>query len=109
MQWKNLFIGMALVILSACGHVEIKDQVWYGDKGPLGAKEFHTMTTYTQKIPKDDWDNMRFGMLCTNAQTFGEIKREIEVLCSNYKGCTYPDIKPVLERIDRIILMNKAN
>ena len=106
---KILFVTTALTLVS-CQHakVEVRDQAWFVDKGELGALELHTMVDTKQKITKADWDNMRFGMLCTTPQTFGEIKKTIEKLCSYYKYCEYPDIKNLLHTIEYLQLKGEA-
>lgn len=86
---------MAL-LLSSCGTVVIKDQEDCGDMGSLGATCFHTLSSETRDIPKAQWDDERFGMVCTKASNIADTKAAIEKLCSVSNDCTYE----VKQRID---------
>lgn len=93
----NLFTMTALLLLSSCT-VQIKNQRWYGDEGPKGAVWFETLTDEKGHIDKQTWDIQRIGMACTDTDTFGEIKKEIEKLCSIGKHCRYQDVKQTLDK-----------
>lgn len=87
MKNKNLKTSFALLFLlslSACS-LKIKDQEWCGDMGSEGATCFHTLTDETRDIPKDEWDNERFGQLCTSSDNFADLKKIILKVCSRYK------------------------
>lgn len=79
---------MAL-LLSSCAQVPIKDQEWFGDEGSLGAHAFHTLTNDERQVSKDEWDNLRFGMVCSKAESLADTKAVIEKLCSEANNCTY--------------------
>lgn len=118
-----LFTTMAVLptLISCQGApVEIKDQLWYHDKGPLGAVRFHSMNNLSLKIPKNVWDSLdtkanpdaRYGMYCTSAATVGEIKKELELLCSYYGYCEYPDFvqaKAFLDRMEKVKKMDMTS
>lgn len=94
---------MALVLsLSSCGHVEIKDQEFCGDKGSLGAKCFHTLTPATRTISQPEWDNYRFGQICEKAEVFADWKKILEEQCSLHDNCDYPETRAVLDFLGRV-------
>lgn len=67
--------------------------------GSQGASCFHTLTTETRDIPKAQWDDMRFGQICTNdpqgrtGETFADWKLVIQKLCKATKKCDYKTTK----------------
>lgn len=85
-----------LLSLTQCARIQVSDHEYCGDMGSLGATCFHFLTAATRDIPQPDWDNMRFGQICTNdpngqqGATFADIKATIEKLCSESKDCVYP-------------------
>lgn len=62
----------------------------FGNKGVLGAVEFHTLTGGQREISFEDW--MRTlrtqPMICTSVTAFGDVKTELEQLCSVCNCCT---------------------
>jgi hypothetical protein len=89
---KSILILLGLS-LSACAHVEIKDQPWWADIGELGALEFHTLTPEEKEIPKSEWDKKRVGMVCTTTDIFSENKKNILKLCTDNPRCTFEQKK----------------
>jgi hypothetical protein len=61
--------------------------------GEDGATCFHTFTPDTRDLTKPEWDELRFGQLCTSADTFADWKVTIEKLCSASQRCTYKQAK----------------
>lgn len=57
--------------------------------GELGASCFHTLTTETRDLNFEQWRIARFGMLCTDSQTFADWKGALLKLCSYTKRCDY--------------------
>lgn len=98
---------MALLILSACAQVEIKDEELYGDFGDDGATMVHTQKPDTRDIPKDEWDEMRFGMICVKSKAIADWKEELEQLCSLTTRCTYEQKKMLAEIWAKIERFNK--
>lgn len=102
-----LFIGMApTLLLSGCGRVQIKNHEWCADIGTQGATCAETLSTDTRDIPKEQWDNERFGQLCTTVDTFTDIKAVIEKLCSVSGRCDYETkqkIRAFFERTDVLV------
>lgn len=86
-----MFISTAL----SCGTVEIKDQTWCADEGPIGADCYHTLSPAHVQLDKMLWDSVRFGMVCTESQSLADIKGAIEKLCHQTKHCTYEQVKSI--------------
>jgi len=57
--------------------------------GELGASCFHTLTNETRDLTFEQWRIARFGMLCTDAQSFADWKAALLKLCSYTKKCNY--------------------
>lgn len=73
--------------------------------GDSGAACFHTLTSESRDLAKIDWDKERFGMVCTKAQNFAEMKAAVEKLCHKSKLCTYEDrqlMRAFFERVDEV-------
>lgn len=88
----TLFIMMVLLLLSACTSVTIHDSIWYGSKGSKGAIGFHTLTAGTERLTNEKfiakWNNLKSPMIATTADTFADLKRALEQLCS-IQTCNY--------------------
>jgi hypothetical protein len=78
--------------------------------GPDGASCFHTLTTTDDRdIPKEQWDEERFGMMCTKSENFANWKTVIEQLCSKMPGmCTYHVKEQLTKFFKRADEMNQA-
>lgn len=86
----------------SCGHIPIKNQEWCGDLGQFGADCFNTLNENHRQIFKEDWDKERFGMLCTKASNFADVKETILKLCRAYKNCTYERTTSVIKFNDKV-------
>lgn len=85
-------IVWALLTLSSCAQIEIKDHVAYGDKGAFGATAVHTLFTSIppKPIEKTDWDILRIGMVCMAVADLSEIQQSVDELCTAHKNaCDY--------------------
>lgn len=80
---------LLVTTLVSCGNVRVKNQEWCGDMGELGADCFNTHNSNTRSPTKEQWDEERFGMVCTTAKTFADIKATILKLCKGYKKCIF--------------------
>lgn len=78
---------MALLTLSACGSVAIKEETFYTDAGDQGAVVSHFFSTDSSVMGRAAWDSIREGMTCMSPDAIGDIKKEIEQLCSKV-DCT---------------------
>ncbi len=97
-----LFIGMGVLILSACAQVPIKDFEGCGDMGDSGAACFHSLTLESRDIPKPAWDKERFGQICLKAQAIADLKSEIEKLCSITDRCTKEEKQEIADFFSRV-------
>jgi len=92
-QNKNSSVALALLLacgLSACGsRVRITDTEWCADVGASGASCFRTLSNISRDIPKAEWDEERFGQICSTADTFAEWKAALLKLCSDTGRCDY--------------------
>lgn len=97
-----------------CAKVRIKNQRWCGDIGTQGAICYHTLTDQELIIPQPQWDNERFGQICTHdppdqrGKTFAEIKTWLEQLCALSKRCKYPEHEKIMEFFDKAIDASRA-
>jgi hypothetical protein len=100
------FITTAMLTLSACSQVKIKDFQVCGDIGTQGATCDNFLTEHPVDIRQPEWDDYRFGMLCISSDSFGELKREIEQLCSAHANqCDYEtqkQMKSFFKRMEKL-------
>ena len=91
---KRLFATLsALIVLSSCAKITIKDSEWCGDVGSDGAACFYTMADKQRMLTKPEWDAERFGMICTKSENFKDWKAALEKLCHMTKRCDEEDIR----------------
>jgi hypothetical protein len=82
--------------------------------GSQGATCFHFLTNEVRDIPKAQWDNMRFGQICTNdpaddlGATFSDWKKTIEDLCSLHDNCDY-QVRAAMELLNQKINALKSS
>lgn len=88
--WLTLFA----FVLNGCTTIKIKDDEICGDKGTLGASCFRMLSEGSRRIPKQQWDDERFGQLCMSSNAFGELKAALLKLCESTK-CTFEDVKSI--------------
>lgn len=90
---KSLSVVFALSLalsLSACGsRVRITDTEWCADVGAEGALCFRTLSETRRAIPKAQWDEERYGQICSTADTFAEWKAALLKLCEDTGRCDY--------------------
>lgn len=99
---KNFVILLCLIILSSCASVNIKDGEFCGDLGSDGAECFTTLSGQSRTISPGDWDDERFGMICSKADTFANWKKAILKLCKLSKRCKYDVKKKIIEFGDNV-------
>ena len=83
------------MLLSSCANVKIKNSEFCGDMGNLGASCFKTLSGETRDISPNDWDDERFGMICSKADTFADWKKAILKLCKMSRRCKYESKKNI--------------
>lgn len=86
-----LFITMGPLLLSGCNQIPVKDEIFYGNKGMMGAIEFHTLTTGQRKISFEEWMQLLRSkpLICSSVDTFGDAKAFYEKVCSVCNCCSY--------------------
>lgn len=91
MRILRSFTQTALALLSACGQVQIQDQIFYGTKGIEGSVEFHTLTTAQRDLTMEQWmEILRTApLVCSSVNTFAQDKADYEKLCSFCRCCSY--------------------
>jgi hypothetical protein len=107
MNLKSALLILSVLIFSACGRVQIKNSEWCGDMGELGASCFNTLSSESRDIPKDRWDQERFGQVCTKGESFTDLKSALEKLCFMTKRCTQAQKKIIEELGMKIDKFNK--
>ncbi len=80
-----------LLLMVSCSPIQINDHVFYGDKGIHGATAVHSLKTEIPpvRIAKPEWDKLRIGMICTDADTVADLQASIDKLCSQNKSMCY--------------------
>lgn len=94
----HLSISTAVLVLSACTQVPVKDEIFYGNKGMLGAVEFHTLTPGQTNLTFEQWMQLlrTQPLVCSSVNAFGDLKGAFEKLCSVCGCCSY-DTKKAAE------------
>lgn len=60
----------------------------YADKGARGAVVAYTRGDEgRQQVKKADWDRVRVGMFCMNAEALGDYQTFIEMACQGSQSC----------------------
>lgn len=101
-------IALASLTLSGCGSIKIKDFLVYGDKGKFGATGVHTLCD-TERCPpvllkKAQWDELRIGMVCTDANNFADMQANIDRFCAkNPNVCEYEEVVKAKAALSRIV------
>lgn len=84
----------ALLLLSACGHVQIKNDHWCGIYPDMsGADCFNTLDTATNELDQAGlaayFDEEHDAKVCGSVKSFADNKANIEKLCSETGKCDY--------------------
>ena len=105
--WKSTIVGFAILsvsLLTSCKSVEIKDQEWCGDLGPLGARCFHTISNKKRTLTKEQWDAERYKNLdkvTTTAKAMAENKKALLKLCRLSRRCWYSKQREQIEEFGK--------
>lgn len=103
---RNCATLLSLILIallhSGCARVRIDDAEFCGDMGSEGAQCFNLLSDKEREIPKPQWDEERFGMICTEAQTFVEWKKAIIKLCRVSGRCYYDTTEMAVKFGDRV-------
>ena len=107
---KNVLACLFALSLASCGTIKIKDQVYCGDAGPLGATCFHTRNDETFDLDVQEWEENRYGMICTEASNYSDNIAIIQKACRACKCCTYDAKKQIFQFKEKIIMFrNQTN
>jgi hypothetical protein len=77
--------------------------------GFQGAACFHTLIEEKRDVPKDQWDDERFGQICEKADVFADWKSVIEKLCSLSGDCDYQTKKNLKKFFERVELFEQLS
>ena len=110
------FIPMALALLSSSCAVQIKDEQFCSPiPGNLGAVCDNFLTSNPLNLSEQQWIDLQASwnsagnaVECTSSQTIGDIKTELEKLCSLTK-CNYATQKAVTAALKKIENLGKIN
>jgi hypothetical protein len=91
----SLMLVCVTLLSFSCARVKVPVTDWWADKGELGAQGFNTNGDNLGKLDKHQWDDKRFGMVCTEAENFGAWKAVILKLCKVSNRCTFEDKKKI--------------
>ncbi len=92
----------SLGLLALSCNIEISDQEWCIDLGPLGANCFHTQSEQERELTKAQWDKERFGMFCTKSDNLAEtIKTQLK-LCNRTRACKKEIVKILKRASDKV-------
>lgn len=80
MRNRMLLIVLASLFAASCS-ITLPDTEFCADLGSEGAACFHTFSETERLVPQPEWDNERFGMICTQSASFAQWKATIEKLC----------------------------
>lgn len=100
---RNLLI-LSVLNLVSCTQIKIKNQEYCGDAGPLGATCFNTLTDDTRDLTPSEWDDVRFGMVCSKAEAYTENVAIIQKACRICKCCTYDAKKKIMKFKEQVML-----
>lgn len=94
------------VVFSACA-TTVPNIPLYADKGPLGARQEWMLGGTGRAVPKIEWDDLRFGMVCTPLPELSKILAVIEKLC--YAGhCNYEEAKAAAAEIRHRLFVKRG-
>lgn len=105
---KSVLPLLFVLTLSSCGRIKLKNSEWCGDMGELGASCFKTHSDESRDLSKEQWDQERFGQVCTQAENFTNMKTAIQKLCYLTKKCTFEEKKILKELESKIETFNKG-
>ena len=93
-----LLYSFVLSLLASCGQIKIKDQIHCGDAGSMGASCFHTQAQNQDfDLTPSEWEEYRFGMVCTDAKNYAENVATIEKACRSCRCCSYDQKRQILK------------
>lgn len=114
MQIQLSLITTALLLSTSCAHVPIKDEQFCAViPGGLGATCDNVFTAHQIILTEPEWQALQAEWAshgqateCTQASTIGDIKAEIEKLCSEV-DCDYPTQQKIIKGLSKVQRMGK--
>lgn len=94
---KRSLLILSVLSLVSCARITIKDQEYCGDAGPLGASCFTTLSNQSRDLTPAEWEEERFGKICTDASNFADNTANILKACRLCKCCTYDAKSKVIQ------------
>lgn len=99
----------ALLLFNTSCAVKIKDYTFCAEiPGGLGATCDNFLTANQQILTEAEWQAMKASWVasgnaveCTSSQSVGDLKAEIEKLCSKYP-CNYPGAKQLMRALKKM-------
>ena len=88
-----------LVVLSSCVHIAVYDKLVCGDLGADGAHCNYTLHSEKIDIPKQRWDEKRFGWMCMSSESFNDTETAMDQLCNGNNKCKFKN-KKILDDIN---------
>lgn len=99
----KLSLVCLLSLAVSCARVPIKNAEVCGDLASEGAECVNTLNDDTRSLTKDEWDQERFGMVCTKADNFAHWMASIIKLCKAAGNrCTYDSKKKIVKFMGKI-------
>jgi hypothetical protein len=99
-----ILISLFLLGATSCQtHVKLIDVEACGDKGSLGAHCKSDLSGKTRDIPKEAWDQARFGQICFTSAGVENRLTALETLCQQTKRCDYEQVHQSVETIRAVI------
>lgn len=106
MQLSDLwYLGTVwlFLVLSACAaHVKIQDEQFCLDLEPKGAHCENMFSNHPVDMTPEEFQAWRPGKILITGQTLGDLKQELEELCSFYGHCDTPQIQSALQAMKKI-------
>lgn len=105
----KLNLVILLILSISCAKIKIKNTEWCGDLGIDGASCFNTHNDNSRDLRKEEWDKVRFGMICASSKDFSEWKSYIYQLCLQAGNrCTYGHKEKIINFFDKVEKYNDS-
>lgn len=92
-----------LILITSCTQVQIKDEQFCGDLGYQGAHCNNTLTDHPVDLNKSQWDILRYGWICEDADAFTDWKTIIQQLCDKHPSdCDYEALNSLFKKVEEI-------
>lgn len=103
---RALLVLSTCVLTASCAHIKIDNAEFCTDLGDTGAVCNKTLSHEPRDLSKQQWDQERFGQMCTSIDTVENWRAAILKACTKIK-CTYDDKKALHNMEQKLIIQNK--